>query len=411
MATDLAASPQSRSIAEEAMLYLTSHHPDRGEITADPYRFFDRLREHAPVYRTAQGPILVTSYDATQQLVKDRRWSREEMDGKEGVTPTQQIFLESLAFRDPPDHTRLRAVVSRLFTPRAVEQNRQDVSEIVQELLDGLRDRAEFDFIQDFSYKVPLRLICRLVGVPPTMEDDFLAWGEALHGSLEPLAQPADVAARREATAAECFAYFEELIKERRANPGGTDIISQLIQASPEEITDLEIIANCMLLHSAGFSTTKNLIANGMHLLLTHPGAYDDLRANPDAIPSAVEEMLRYEGPARNSLCRIAPEEMELDGVRIHKGEHVYAILSAANRDPAVFEDPHRFDIRRGNSRHATFGGGIHMCLGASLARLEAQVAFAHLAAAPRLALNTDRVEWLGSFLTRGMAALPVRWA
>jgi cytochrome P450 len=248
------------------------------------------------------------------------------------------------------------------------------------------------------------------------MEEDFLLWGSALNGSLEPLTQTEEMAAQREAIAKECFVFFAELIKERRANPGGSDIISQLVEASDGEdanggLSDEEIIANCMLLHSAGFSTTKNLISNGMYLFLTHPDAYEDMRAHPDVIPSAVEEVLRCEGPARNSLLRTAPEDMELGGVRIREGEHVYAILSAANRDPEVFADPHTFDIRREGPRQMAFGGGIHMCLGASLARLEAQVAFTHLASAPRLELATDRVEWLTTFLTRGLIAFPVRWA
>lgn len=416
MTTQLAPHHQDRAIEEEVMLYLSSDHPDRAEITRDPYPFFDRLRAHAPVYRSAQGPILVTSYAETQELVRDRRWSRDEMDSRTGITPTQQVFLESMAFRDPPDHTRLRGVVSRVFTPKAVERTRGPISEIVQDLLSQLREREEFDFIEDFAYRVPLRLICRLLGVPTDMEEDFVDWGQALFGALEPLPQDPEVAAQREATAKQCFDFFEELIKERRANPGGSDIITQLVEASDAEdedrrLTDLEIIANCMLLHNAGFSTTKNLISNGMYLFITHPDAYDDMRANPDVIPSAVEEILRYEGPPRNSLLRISPEDMELGGMRIRKGEHVYAILSAANRDPAVFPDPHKFDIRRQGPRHVAFGGGIHMCLGASLARLEAQVAFTHLAKERKLELATDHVEWLPGFLTRGLVSFPVRWA
>ncbi|SEU37453.1 pimeloyl-[acyl-carrier protein] synthase [Nonomuraea wenchangensis] len=416
MTTRLTSHPQGRTIAEEVVLYLSSDHPDRADITRDPYPFFDRLRAHAPVYRTSLGPVLVTSYAEAQALVRDRRWSRDEMDGRTGITPTQQVFLESMAFRDPPDHTRLRGLVSRIFTPRSVEQSRGHINEIVQDLLSGLRERDEFDFLEDFAYRVPLRLICRLVGVPTDMEEDFAAWGQALFGALEPLPQAPEVAAEREAIAKECFTFFGDLIKERRANPGGSDIISQLIEASDAEdvdgrLSDLEIIANCMLLHNAGFSTTKNLIANGMHLFLTHPDAYDDMRAHPDVIPSAVEEILRYEGPPRNSLLRIAPEDMKLGDVLIRKDEHVYAILSAANRDPEAFTDPHRFDIRREGPRHVAFGGGIHMCLGASLARLEAQVAFAHLASERKLELATDQVEWLAGFLTRGLVSFPVRWA
>lgn len=413
--TTLTPHPEVPAVEEEAVLYLTSGHPDRAEITRDPYPFFDRLRAHAPVYRTSPGPVLVTSYAETQALIRDRRWSRDEIDARSGITPTQGLFLESLAFRDPPDHTRLRGLVSRLFTPRAVERSRGYVSEIVSGLLTGLRDRDEFDFIEDFAYRVPLQLICRLIGIPTETEQRFLTWGGALHGALEPLPQSPEVAARREAAARECFDYFAALIRERRAHPGGSDIISQLIEAdaddaAEESLTDDEIIANCMLLHSAGFSTTKNLISNGMYLFITHPDAYDDMRAHPDVIPSAVEEILRYEGPARNSLLRIAPEEIELGGVTIAPGEHVYAILSAANRDPAAFPDPHRFDIRRDGTRQVAFGGGIHLCLGAALARLEAAVAFTHLAGERRLELATDEVSWLDGFLTRGLVSFPVRW-
>ncbi|WP_157488743.1 cytochrome P450 [Pseudofrankia sp. DC12] len=402
------------TIDEEVAQYLNADHPDRAEITRDPYPFFDRLRAHAPVYRTASGPVLVTSYQATQGLVRDRRWSREEMSGAPGVTPTQRVFLESLAFRDPPKHTVLRGLLAGLFTPKSLEASRADVRDIVRGLLAELRGRDHFDFIQDFSYLVPLRLICRLVGVPLSLESEFIAWGDALIGSLEPLPQAAEVAARRETTARECFAFFTELIRERRARPGGSDIISQLLAARDEEgrfLTDEEIIANCMLLHSAGFSTTRNLISNGMYLLLRNPASYAELRSDPGVIPSAVEEMLRCEGPARNSLRRTAPEDTGLGGLPIQAGESVYAILAAANRDPAAFDDPHTFNIRRAGPRQVAFGGGIHLCLGQSLARLEATIAFAHLAEAPRLEADVDALEWIPSFLTRGLASFPVRWA
>jgi cytochrome P450 len=318
--------------------------------------------------------------------------------------------MRPFLFRDPPDHTRLRGLVAKAFTPRVVESLRARTQEVVDELLGAAMEAGRVDLLEEFAYPLPVRIICDLLGVPPEDQDRFKVWSGALARGLDPdfLLSPEVIAARSQGVL-QFSQYFFELLAERRTNPGD-DLLSRLVQVEDggAVLSEGELLSTCILLLVAGHETTVNLIAGGALALLHHPDQGEKFRTRPDLTRSAVEEMLRYVSPVQLT-GRALTENCEFSGVEFRAGDFAMLLLASANRDPAQFADPERFDISRNPNNHLGFGFGIHHCLGAPLARMEAQVALTSLFdRAPELALTVDDVTYKSNVVLRGMESLPV---
>jgi cytochrome P450 len=313
--------------------------------------------------------------------------------------------------RDPPDHTRLRGLVSKAFTPRVVEALRPHIQTIVDGLLDRVRGAGKMDLVEDFAYPLPVIVICEMLGVPLEDRERFKTWGLDIARGLDAIWLPpdSDVARRSVAARHELAEYFRDLIGRRRTEPRA-DLLSGLIAAEEagDKLSEEELLATCILLLVAGHETTVNLIGNGTLALLRNPDQLERLRRQPDLIGAAVEELLRYDGPVQRT-ARIPSEDVVIGGRTIPKGEMVMPFMGAADRDPAQFPDPDRLDIARADNRHLAFGWGIHFCLGAPLARVEGQIAIGTLVRRlPDLALATERPEFRQSLTLRGLSSLPV---
>src|SRR5262249_20422079 len=323
-----------------------------------------------------------------------------------------EMTRHAILLNDPPDHTRLRKLVSQAFTPRVIEQLRAPTAAFATSLLDAVEAPGEFDLIAGYAFPLTLHVIATLIGVPAEQHDRLLRWSSVLIRTLD-LSPSMAVFLEAERVAHEVFAFFEALITERRAHPRN-DLLSSLIAAHDQEdkLTEEELIVMCTLLLIAGFDTTINLVGNGMLALLQHADQLALLRAQPQLLPSAIEELLRYD-PSTQKALRYATEESEWRGKQIGKGQAVILLLASANRDPAAFADPDRLDITRTENRHLGFGTGIHICLGAPLARLEGQIAIETLLRRyPRLELIAKRPEWREDLVTfRRLARLPVALA
>jgi unspecific monooxygenase len=307
---------------------------------------------------------------------------------------------------DPPDHTRLRRLVSKAFTARLIERLRPRIEQVVQELLADAS--GEVDLIRALAYPLPVILISELLGVPAQDRDRFKGWSDALARGLDPdfLLPAADIAERDQARL-EFAAYFQELSALRRSDPRD-DLLSALVAVSDggDALTEQELLATCILLLVAGHETTVNLIGNGALALLRHPDQLAWLRTHPEAVPAAIEELLRYDPPVQLTL-RTALQDTELAGATIKRGELVLLLTGAANRDPTVFEDPDRLDLQRAASGHLSFGLGIHFCLGAPLARLEGEIALAALLRRD-ITLAGGDLAYRDNLVLRGLARLPV---
>jgi cytochrome P450 len=383
------------------------------EFVADPYPTYHRLRAEDPVHRHPLGFWVLTRYDDVVAVLRDARFVKEPIAAVVAArlglaTPAVPL---SMLERDPPDHTRLRGLVSKAFTPRVVEALRPHIQQIVDTLLDRIEGTHAMDLIDDFAYPLPVVVICELLGVPVEDRDRFKGWGLDIARGLDAILLPPDseVAQRSAASRRALSDYFRELIAERRKAPRA-DLLSGLIAAEEvgDRLTEPELLATCILLLVAGHETTVNLIGNGTLALLRHPAELRRLRENPGLIGSAVEELLRYDGPVQRT-SRVPGEAVTIGGRTIDQGELVLPFIGAADRDPAQFPDPDILDIGRADNRHIAFGWGIHFCLGAPLARLEGQIAInALLQRLPKLALATDRPQYRQSLTLRGLQALPV---
>jgi cytochrome P450 len=384
------------------------------EFHADPYPFYKRLREQAPVYQTPMGFWVLTRYDDCVAVLRDQRFGREEfqqmLSAVYGGAESDRL-PRSMLFRDPPDHTRLRGLVSKAFTPRTIEQMRDHIQEIVDRLLGRALAQGGMDIIEDLAYPLPVTVICEMLGVPV---DDHLSirhWSADIARSLDAIGLPSDQAiVERGQVARRALAdYFRALVPERRKRPQA-DLLSGLIAAEEQgdKLSEAEVISMCLLLFIAGHETTVNLIGNGTLALLRHPEQLARLQAEPGMVPNAVEELLRYDSPVQRT-ARITTTEVEIDGHAIAKGAMVVTALGAANRDPAQFPDPDRLDVARKDPRHISFGFGIHFCLGAPLARVEGQIALGTLLRrAPGLTLAETSLEWRESSVLRGLKQLRV---
>jgi hypothetical protein len=312
---------------------------------------------------------------------------------------------------DPPEHTRLRGLVSKAFTFKAVEQLRPRIQQIVDELLDDVQAKARMDIIWDLAYPLPVIVIAELLGVPSEQRDTFKRWSDDIVATLGgPMAAP-ETRERGRQSAIEMADYFRTVIAERRKSPKN-DLLSGLVAAEErgDFLSEDELIATCILLLAAGNETTTNLIGNGTLALLRNPDQLDRFRADPSLAESAVEEMLRYDGPVQGT-ARVATERLELGGKTVEEGQICFCLIAAGDRDPAHFPKPDVLDLARQDNRHIAFGFGIHFCLGAPLARAEAQIAFPTLLRRmPNLRLASEQVEWGGTFILRGLKSLAVEF-
>ena len=405
--------------------WLTPGHPDRGALIEDPYPLFDRIRSRDPVYKSAQGPWIVTRFDDVFAILRDLRWSRDVThahnahlhqgsiaDADTDATSTSvatSIFATWMLYADPPEHSRLRRLVNRAFTPGAIAGWQPRIDAIVASLLADLRERREFDIRHDYANRLSATVMCEMIGMPLDRFDEFVRWSGALITLQEPGAGT-DAVRAAESLLDDCIRFFQDLIRSKRADPGD-DIVSLLLECERDErVSQEEIIGMCMMLHVAGHETTANRITNVMHHLLADPVQHDLIRADPSLAANAIDEVLRFS--STGPLPRYATVDIEVGGTVIPRGDIVIPSQGAANRDPDRFPDPHRFDITRVNARdHIAFGTGLHHCLGLHLARREAVTALTALISEPRrLAPTGAEVRWRDSLVVRGLESLPVRW-
>ena len=395
--------------------------PEDPAVNADPFPVFRRLQDEDPVH-WSEGlkSWIVTRYEDVRRIALDRELSADRVRPYFEILPSdEQRRLRDLqhyltlwaVFKDPPDHTRLRGLMNRAFTARAVEALRPNIERIVDDLLDNTVERGEADFIANFAYPLPASVIMDMLGVPRADLAVMKMWSDEMALFVGIARATPDKYMRAQTGTREMAAYFRLLIAARRAS-SREDMISALIAAEEQDqrLSEDEIVATCILLLFAGHETTANLIGNGLIALLGNSDQLAKLRARPDLAPSAVEECLRYDGPS-GALARVVGIAHEFGGRKLAKGDRVYAFMNAANRDPRRFPDADRFDIERDDNRHLTFGHGAHFCLGAPLARLEAQIAFPRIfARLDRLELAAERFEWIDSLALRGVKRLPVRF-
>jgi cytochrome P450 len=383
----------------------------------DPYPHYEAYRGTEPLMRAADTIWFCLSHPDVAAMLRNPVLSSNEMRATTeiGISELSVVRTQSLLFMDPPDHTRLRGLVSRAFTPRRVHGLRTTVEKMCAELVDQIAESGgePFDLIDRLAYPLPVQVICSLLGVPAADEGVFTSWSRALSRSIDPsvLRSAEDDRAIEEAEAG-LHDYLAELLAARRASPGD-DLLSDLlaVQDGGDRISPAEVVSLAMLLLVAGHETTVNLIGNGTLALLSNPGQLDLLLESPELISGAVEELLRFDSPVQISQ-RIVTEDMDLAGRKVRAGDEVVLMLGAANRDPGAFTDASTLDITRPDAhRHVAFGGGIHHCLGAALARLEGQVAFA------AMVTRLGPLELAGqpvrrpTFTLRGLESLPVRRA
>ncbi|GIX46396.1 MAG: cytochrome P450 [Candidatus Tectimicrobiota bacterium] len=390
-----------------------TYYPLSPRVRRDPYPHYARLRARDPVHWSAlMNAWVVSRYADVDAILRDhRRFANDPRKCTRSrlLRTPLEAGEPSMLFLDPPDHTRLRSLVSKAFTPQAIAALEPRIRAIVNELLDGIADPAAFDLIEVLAYPLPVIVIAELLGVPPQDRAQFKRWSDQRARILEPVLTARE---RQEAmqAAKELDAYFLRILDARRREPRA-DLISALVAAEEQgdRLTQAELLVMLRLLLVAGNETTTNLIGNGMLALLRHPDQLHLLRARPELLPSAVEELLRYDAPVQID-ARTAVEDVDLHGRHIAKGQAVILLLGAANRDPEVFPHPDTLDIIRQQASHIAFGRGIHHCLGAPLARLEARIAFeALLQRFADLRLLSEEPPWRDNVVLRGLRALPLR--
>ena len=385
-------------------------------VRANPYPYYDRMRAEAPFWPSMveDNTVILTRFADCETVLRDPRWSsnpihRPSPDGAELDVRESMSAMGShiLLFIDPPDHTRLRKLMSKAFTPRTVEKLRPRVQEIVDEILDVAAEKGEIDVVSELGYLVPVTVICEMLGVPVEDRDLFGPWSSDASRMLDGVLDE-ETTMRGLAGAMQIINYLNGLIEDHRAHPRD-DLLSALIAAEEEgdRLTEDELRINSLLLFVAGHETTMNLIGNGVNALLANPDQLARLRDDPSLIVSAVEEFLRFDGPV-HVTARAATEDGLVVGDRtFNRGDEVVTLLAAANRDPARFDHPDQLDIGRDDSHHLAFSFGIHFCLGAALARLEGQVAIGSLIERfPNLELLTAPVEYRDHFVLRGLKEL-----
>ena len=396
---------------------LSLYHLLDPEVLANPYPLYHRLRTEDPVH---WDPFLhawvVTGYANVVHVLYHfsarRTPTPEQLSamGLAALNPIAQVMVRQMLFLDPPDHTRLRALASAAFTPRRVERLRSHIQEIMNGLLDVLVPRGQTDLIADFASPAPAIVTAEMLGVPVEDHEQLKDWSADFAEMLGNFQHNPDRFPKVLRSVQEMCSYFRSAMQEQRLHPRG-GLVSAMMEAEVDgaRLTEDEIIANLIVTMVGGQETTTNLIGNGLLTLLRNPAEMERLRADSSLIPSAVEELLRYESPSQHT-ARLAPADIEMGGKKIRERQAVIAVMGAANRDPERFPDPDRLDIARQDNRHLAFGWAAHFCFGAALARLEGQIAFeAILGRLPNLTLDpTPPLVWRDNLGLRGLNALPL---
>ena len=386
------------------------------EVLANPYPLFRRLQTEDPVH---WDPYLhtwvVTRYadvlDVLHTFSANRTHTPEKLRAKglEHMEPIAQLMVKQMLFMDPPQHTRLRKLASHAFTPARVAVLRTHIRQIVSRLLDEVAPAGRMDVIHDLAEPLPAIVTAEMLGVPVADRDQLKAWTTDFAEMLGNFQHNPDRVPRMLRTVAEMTDYFHRTVREQRDHPQ-EGLISSLMNAEidGDRLTDDEVVATSIVTMVGGQETTTNLIGNGVITLLRNPEALERLRSDPSLIPGSVEEMLRYESPSQHT-GRLAPDDRELGGKLIRKGQAVMAVMAAANRDPERFPDPDRFDIMRSDNRHLAFGYAAHFCFGAALARIEGQEALDALVRRfPDIRFEPEPLVWRNNSGLRGVVALPV---
>jgi len=390
------------------------------EMIADPYPTYKRLREDAPVLELPDNNLtIVTRYADVQQVLRDKRMghdnfaglSAEEMDAQL-ANPAVDNLNNTMLLMNPPDHSRLRSLVVRAFDARRVEAMRVRIRQIANDLIDKFIQNKQGDLKTLLTHPLPVIVICDMLGIPKADQAEFTK-GTRISGRLiDPTPMSDQELAAANQSTLESRAYFEDLCNQRRAQPQD-DLTTALVQSESEQgkLSQNELTANISLLFAAGHETTVNLMGNALLALFRHPDQLNLLRDKPELMPNAVEEFLRYDSSVQLS-GRHALRDADVAGVNIPKGRMVLTLLGAANRDPLAYDNPNQLDIRREKNKPLSFGGGIHLCLGAQLARIEtAETLNILLQRLPNLALtNLDTPSWKQTITLRGLDQLPATW-
>lgn len=386
---------------------------------ADPFPTFAQMRTQEPVYQLMVPTVagrkywIVTRYEDVESILKDKRFTKgiRYLLSAEELTRIPQVFTKlsnNMLNSDPPDHTRLRSLISMAFTPRLLEQWRPRIQAIIDELIDRVQEKGEMDLIEDFAFPLPATILIEMFGIPDEDKQRFRTWSNSIVeaiGNLEALL-------RSDAVIAEFEAYLYQLINEKRQHPSD-DLLSQLIQSEAEgnKLSTKELVSTIFLFLIAGHESTTNFISNALLALLQHPDQMKLLREDLSLIKIALEECLRYQGPLMKATYRWALEDVELRGKMIQRGDEVALMLASANRDPEAFTNPDMLDILRQENRHLAFGKGIHFCIGAPLGRMEGQLAITTLLKRlPNLHLSVEpqTLTWRPGFFIMGLDRLPL---
>jgi cytochrome P450 len=405
------------------------YNPNTASHREDPYPAYQRLLQEAPIYRLPKGILktpapnewLVSSHEYVSFVLKDPRFIREShklYPLNEEAAPRPEFMQKYMSvmggmmlFRDPPDHTRLRSLVNKAFSPVNVEALRPRIMDTARHLLQQTLELREFDLIREFALPLPVIVIGEMLGVPVEDRDLFKSWSLNIARTIDATQSDPAVFAAAALALKEMGEYVQEIIRERQTNPRD-DILTSLIRAEEEgdRLNEQELVSTCILLLIAGHETTTNLIGNGFWTLSRHPEALQALRGTPELIDGAVEEMLRFESPVQRTL-RFVESPVMLGGKELQRGDAVSILIGAANRDPEVFQNPDTFDILRQQNRHLAFALGIHFCLGAPLARMEGQIAIQHLVTKEMgLRVTNEMPQWRSLSTFRGLESLTVRW-
>ncbi|MFN2511931.1 MAG: cytochrome P450 [Pyrinomonadaceae bacterium] len=388
------------------------------QFKANPFPFLASLRTSQPVYRTSlpdKTPVwLITRYEDVAALLKDERFVKnrrtamtsEQLRKMPWMPPMFRPLERNMLDLDPPDHTRLRALVHKAFTPSFIGQMRDRIQILADELLEGEARKGEMDLIKDYALPIPMTIITEILGVPTSDRDKFHKWSKAVVSLSSP-----NATLRVIPSVWMFIRYLRRFIKRRRLDPQD-DLVSALIQAEEagDKLSEDELLAMVFLLLIAGHETTVNLIGTGMLALLEHPEQMEKLRQSPAIINTAIEELLRYTSPVFMSTERYAREDLKIQGVTISRGGLTLGVIGSANRDEKVFENANALDITREPNKHLSFGQGIHFCVGAPLARLEAQIAVKTLLRRMpdlKLSVAVDSLRWRPSMILRGLEGLP----
>ena len=401
-------------LARERWQSGVTYNPLSRQTAQDPYPVYAALRERDPVHRSGlMNAWLFTRHADIDTILRDHRlFSNDPRKGtlsrrQRAGLPADEEF--TMLFLDPPDHKRLRALVNKAFTPKAVNALEPHIRSLLSSLLDDIDDPAGFDLMQTVAQPLPVIVIAEMLGIPPEDRTQFKIWSDQRARTLEPSIDARERALADAANKA-LNDYFRPIIEERRAAPQD-DIVSALAQAEEEgdRLTELEMLNMLRLLLIAGNETTTNLIGNGVLALLRHPDQLQRLRDDPSLIPLAVDELLRFDSPVQTDFRR-ALEDCEVNGFPLKKRDNIVLLLGAANRDPDVFDEPDRLDVDRGDRSHLSFGRGIHHCIGAPLARLEGRIVLEMLLERySQINLRGEQPRFRNSIVLRGLESLPVR--